>query len=476
MYITGNEITVRWILPPTASPLTASDYDVRLVPATLAGTYTNAGVTSFVAPTAAYSGNMQYAFTPTTKGRWRILLCTGTGASTIVLDEKDFWVFDSESLSENTLTVLGKLLYPEQPEGYTGITKVTVNWYTIEGICQDPDNLNHFYITGKKDIADLNGSVARIDRADNSVTEWVSVLWCPDPRDIAVNNGIITVLEASPFRARWATTADPSVTYTACTFDSSTSGHGSQGLNYDPYYQAVFARSDAGMWVSLDGKDFKRQSYNLGYSENGLPSYFYSRTNVNSVKAWWTGNSVLGGGAEDIQRGVDTTSPLVAVPMTYTTVTRAANVYGGSVTSQSLCGLAQNPDGNAIWVLSRAGYLIGNTTGAVDGWSGTPQNLSSLIPGTNANNIGSIVDFGKMYIAVDGPGNDTTNVFLESADGSSWAATTDERFTAIAPRGGSTSHDRYMQGVDHDVDGVPQTLCGIHVTTDGSSYDIWYTT
>ncbi len=95
MYVINNLITVTWNLAPTGSPLTAADYDIRIVPADLSGTYTDSGIINFDPPAADRGGSLQYAFTPTVAGKYDIILSTGTGAAHTVLDQKTIWVFAS---------------------------------------------------------------------------------------------------------------------------------------------------------------------------------------------------------------------------------------------------------------------------------------------------------------------------------------------------------------------------------------------
>lgn len=92
-FIAGNEITITWVIEPTATPLLASDYDIRYVPSGLDGTYTNDDIINYKAPTAAYPGNLQHKFTPAQPGHYQIFLTCGVAAAYLVLDKKDFWVF-----------------------------------------------------------------------------------------------------------------------------------------------------------------------------------------------------------------------------------------------------------------------------------------------------------------------------------------------------------------------------------------------
>jgi len=95
MYIAGNEITITWILAPTDTPLAATDYDIRFVPSGLDGTYTDAAIVNYVAPTALFAGSIQYLWTPAQPGHYQIFLTCGVAAAYTIKDKKDFWVFPS---------------------------------------------------------------------------------------------------------------------------------------------------------------------------------------------------------------------------------------------------------------------------------------------------------------------------------------------------------------------------------------------
>lgn len=115
MYLTNNEITVKWIIPPTDTPLLASDYDISIVLSSLAGTYTDGGIVNYSAPGVNFSGTLEYLFTPLAIGRYRLVLSTGTGASYTIIDEKDFWVFENAPTQVNVTKILSAKSYPQSP-------------------------------------------------------------------------------------------------------------------------------------------------------------------------------------------------------------------------------------------------------------------------------------------------------------------------------------------------------------------------
>lgn len=112
MYTVGNEITVTWVIPPTDIPLVASDYDIRVIPSGLNGSYTDAGITNYVAPSEFYAGSMTYTFTPTSIGRFQLWLSTGTGLRYKILNKKNFWVFASSPVSAASTRAISSIRRP----------------------------------------------------------------------------------------------------------------------------------------------------------------------------------------------------------------------------------------------------------------------------------------------------------------------------------------------------------------------------
>jgi len=106
MYIAGTEITISWIIPPSVSPLAATDYDIRFFPADLNETYTDGAIVNYVYPSEFYSGSIQYVFTPLYVGLYQVYLTTGTADSYQVLDRKTFWCFEGAPQVEPSLDAI----------------------------------------------------------------------------------------------------------------------------------------------------------------------------------------------------------------------------------------------------------------------------------------------------------------------------------------------------------------------------------
>ena len=107
MYIVNNAITITWILAPNATPLGASDFDLKIVLSDLDGTYTDAAIINYVAPTINFAGSIQYLFTPTTPGLHKLYLTTGVAATYLIINKKDFWVFCAAPTNQPSTKVLG---------------------------------------------------------------------------------------------------------------------------------------------------------------------------------------------------------------------------------------------------------------------------------------------------------------------------------------------------------------------------------
>jgi hypothetical protein len=122
MYLIDTEITCRWKLAPTGSPVPEANYDIRVVPPGLSGTYTDSGIVDYVAPSANYGGSLAYKFTPTVNGLFKVTLSIGTGANYQVIGEKKLWVFSSAPTSVGSTLVSSALA---STPVYTGSVRLT---------------------------------------------------------------------------------------------------------------------------------------------------------------------------------------------------------------------------------------------------------------------------------------------------------------------------------------------------------------
>lgn len=81
IHLKDTVITFRWWLEPTDTPLVKADFDVLLQLPDGTETYTDDGITTYVAPTATAQGKVTFNHTVTTLGRYRATLTVGGSTS-----------------------------------------------------------------------------------------------------------------------------------------------------------------------------------------------------------------------------------------------------------------------------------------------------------------------------------------------------------------------------------------------------------
>lgn len=146
MYIVNNEITITWVLGPTATPLLASDFDISFIPSDHNATYTDAAISNYVPPAVDAAGSLTYAWTPLACGRYRVLLTKGTSAAFEVLDEKDFYIFQFSPTSKPSLEVFGNVALPP-PVHHMNISRFALPVVLYEETVDD-DFQRAFTLTG----------------------------------------------------------------------------------------------------------------------------------------------------------------------------------------------------------------------------------------------------------------------------------------------------------------------------------------
>lgn len=90
--VVNTVITVRWSLSPNATPPLKTDFDIHLLTPANVGTYTDDGITTYIAPTATARGLATYTFTPTQLGKYEITLSTGIASDFIVDAHKKLYI------------------------------------------------------------------------------------------------------------------------------------------------------------------------------------------------------------------------------------------------------------------------------------------------------------------------------------------------------------------------------------------------
>lgn len=108
MFIVDNEITITWVLAPTATPLLTADFDLKIVSSDLGVTYTDGIIIiNHRSPSIDCAGSIQFLWTPDQPGHYKISLTTGVADSYLILDKKDFWVFCESPTTQPTTVILG---------------------------------------------------------------------------------------------------------------------------------------------------------------------------------------------------------------------------------------------------------------------------------------------------------------------------------------------------------------------------------
>jgi hypothetical protein len=324
MYTAGNEITVTWVLAPTGAPTAESDYDINIIPSTQEGTYTDAGIINYVAPSASYSGCIQYKFTPLSVGRFRLTLSIGTGVAYAVLEENQFWIFPSASSTASTIKVLSKLSYP-RPSPLPVVSEFST---VDEIICIASDGSNIVFYGKQASPGNQSGFFL----TDHSLSaEPVLQINASDLPFTPTFGQRYTLLEYSPKHGRLVScytassqgliySDDLGLSWTLCTFP--TWGNNATTLSWDPDLELwyIATLSGATLLVSTDGitwvnqttievlggahpgSMYDQKTFNIGNDTISIISqweeYCYKYNDTGSGSTGWTktiNNGVAGG-------------------------------------------------------------------------------------------------------------------------------------------------------------------------------------
>ena len=162
MYIVNQEITVTWVIPPTATPLLLADYDISYIPSCSEGSYTDGAVLSYVPPSAVSSGVITYALTTNSIGLFMLRLAVGSGVSFQVLEDKTFWVFPDCPTSAPSTTILSANQEPGAPALVVGFgssfTPVVTGPFSAPILT--PDGLTMYLVSISQTIYEHSLSVA----------------------------------------------------------------------------------------------------------------------------------------------------------------------------------------------------------------------------------------------------------------------------------------------------------------------------
>jgi hypothetical protein len=84
----GSVVTFKWVILPTGSPPLKPDFDIKVILSSNTSTYTNDGVTTYIAPTATTQGLVTYDLYLAQIGRYIVRLTTGVAGSFVVEAER----------------------------------------------------------------------------------------------------------------------------------------------------------------------------------------------------------------------------------------------------------------------------------------------------------------------------------------------------------------------------------------------------
>jgi hypothetical protein len=439
IYIVGTEITITWILEVNASPPPESSYDITFVPATLAGTYTDDGLLSYIAPTADFPGSVTFSFLPTSAGLFKFRLTTGTGATHTVIDENTFWVFSGVPTSAASTCVRGVISYAEPATVYTG-QEAVLTWYKINGICGDPSDPDVIWITGWRLGTDTKAGIASVRISTGVTTEYGDVITGvlgSDTRGIAVGpTGRVVVLKSTPVSGNnyeaYYSDAHPFTTWTQCTRDTGYSQEfGSPtDILYDDHLDVWWWLSAIKLGISADGITWYLQqgdilSDDMSPWEN-VSGAFLHRVPDRLSNILAIGSPAVGVGTEMFTYSLANPVDATSVPITENLINVQEDFYGPSWSGGSIITAAPHSGGEELLLVNEIGLII-TTNGAAGADTDSVVDVDAQV-----SFAGTVIyffwieDFGKymLYAASGG-----TGVWYESADAETWIASTDTRFT-----------------------------------------------
>lgn len=472
-YFLGTEVTVSWVLQPTASPLAESAYDIRLFPPDLTASYTDAGIINYVAPTASYPGNMDYAVTPSVPGRWRIQLVTGTADATTIIDEKDFWVFElaNRFATANVLNVYGNQLDPSSTNILLNLVSDPTNlWGQIDCIAADDQN-GLFLISGYKGATH---TLQFLDPTDGSQVEVTTGLPYLNFAGMArTPNGRLWVSSAYPdvgkYGLSWS--VSPYTSWTEVEKQNQFTGR----LLWDDFIEpnrlwlaSTYLYSGTETWSQA--MPTPRQQYDLlGDIAN---NYAFQRLKfANGSNILFSGGGEHIGGGESVYAIQNTTGP---IPLEAATITRWLEVYGTGTPSHGIRHFMLNPDKSRV--IAIGGWVddiwIASSLTGIDTWTGVTE--VKTLPGMENAYIHTcgftMHDYGKSFLCTIV--NDPTPyaLWIESTDGITWVKSEDPMVTSYnAPYKTTNEIMRFFARISSN-----DRICFMHEKTENTEYyPVW---
>lgn len=433
MYISSNEITVTWVLGPTDSPLAESAYDISIIPSSLEGSYTDAGIINYVSPTEDTAGSIQYKFTPTAKGRYQLILSTGTSTSYTELDRKLYWVFQDVTSSSTSEKVLGGLSYPLFPKNASStIVWGSPSWRNITAISFD-ESAQEILIVGVREFGDSFGTLQIMSKDGQTYTDYPTLPFT-DPKAVCrESGGRVYVLKSGQSAGNiydcYYSDA-PYSTWTLATFPSNAFA-GNRNIFYDPYQDKVWWCQGTRLYVADGGSDtFVIQQYdqfNGGSAANIGESNFWYRFTTGGNSIWYSGSLALAGpyaGQERFHRC--NLGPGAGTPNAWQQVYDENDAWGATYTSNPPTMMAQNANKDKTFALGSAGIMIQTTDGTI--WTDPLIDMNSKAPAL-LNRLNFFNCFGKLFIAGTASGG-VTQWWESSDDAQTWTLSTDTRLVS----------------------------------------------
>jgi len=87
MYVVGNAVTIVWEIQSLTNKIVSQSlFDIIVIDPTGLATYYTNPTTNWVAPTLTTLGSATFIFTPSSRGKHKILLVTGISSDYTILD------------------------------------------------------------------------------------------------------------------------------------------------------------------------------------------------------------------------------------------------------------------------------------------------------------------------------------------------------------------------------------------------------
>lgn len=439
MYIIDNEITVTWVLAPTATPLLETDFDISFSLSSLDGTYTDAAIINFVAATAITAGSIQYKFIPRNIGRYRLHLTCGVAAAYEILDDKDFWVFESAPISSASLKILsaGSIagVIPLNLES----ASFSNQWAIMQSMTIDPSNPDVIWYAGVKDGTDVKAGIGNVNIKTGVITDFPDVITFPTLKNVGAiavsSTGRVVVMNVTAESSSyWVYYSDaPYTTWTRSTKTFSTEFAGNVDLIWDKFLGVYWWITGINMSVSYDAVNFVEQKYDaLGdnvFEESWQSSISILRHQDVGANVLYGFSNILGGGdGERIWTNLSTSFP--SLPTNWQNINARIDVFGDPPTAgQVTVSIVPDLDKGSAWMIGGPIGFVIEAPGGVTFTRDSAVDISSQISNRTPTRFFTIHDFGKAFLGCYDAGMGGW-AWFESTNMVTWTVSTDTRIVS----------------------------------------------